>query len=116
MSRVQNLNMSWVYGSNPRFLPKKGEFNFRIMYCETKSQKKIHLPAFEPLGNTFLEGLPPLLPKEITQQLFCFLGGYNLTQVTPLINRRIGDKRIIRSELSNDPDDFSEVERNSESK
>jgi hypothetical protein len=67
----------------------------------------MHLASLKTLGKAFLKGLPSLPPKEITKQLFCFLGRYYLTQILPLINRGIRDESVVGSELSKDADDIS---------
>ena len=62
------------------------------------------------LGNAILQGSPPL-SIEFLQEPFCFLGGDNFTQITSLVNRRVGNQSAIRLELSNDRDYISEVYR-----
>jgi hypothetical protein len=66
------------------------------------------------LRNAVLQGCPSFLSKEVPQELFCFLGGDNFTQITSLVNRGSRDQSVIRSEFANSRDYIGEAHRSSE--
>lgn len=80
-------------------------------------QRRQPLPRYlKSLCNALLQRSPPFPPTKFPQQPFRFLGGDNFAQITSIVSRRFRYQSIIRSQLSNDRDNISEVHWTSKSK